>query len=186
MSRQRTGPVDIRTVAERAGVSIATVSRVMNQVSSVDAKLAARVLKAAKELKYTPNTQARALVSGRSRLIGLIVSEITNPFFPELIQSFEDSAVERGYEILIGSTNYERKTIEKCVRRMLERKVDGVAVMTFGIEDFLFERFEAESIPVVFIDVAPTRPLSSVLTVDYQAGIYDGVQHLAVGQGRSL
>jgi LacI family transcriptional regulator len=81
---------------------------------------------------------------------------------------------------LIGSTNYERKTIEKCVRRMLERKVDGVAVMTFGIEDFLFERFEAESIPVVFIDVAPTRPLSSVLTVDYQAGIYEGVQHLAV------
>jgi DNA-binding LacI/PurR family transcriptional regulator len=172
--------IDIRGVAARARVSIATVSRTVNHVPTVDPVLAARVWSAVAEFNYLPNTQARALVSGKSKLLGLIVSEITNPFFPELIQEFEQVAVERGYEILIGSTNYERKTIEKCVRRMLERKVDGVAVMTFGIEDFLFERFEAESIPVVFIDVAPTRPLSSVLTVDYQAGIYEGVQHLAV------
>jgi DNA-binding LacI/PurR family transcriptional regulator len=110
----------------------------------------------------------------------LIVSEITNPFFPELIQEFEQVAVERGYEILIASTNYERKKMERCARRMLERKVDGVAVMTFGIEDFLFDRFAADNIPVVFIDAAPSRPLSSFLAVDYRAGIYEAVQHLAV------
>jgi LacI family transcriptional regulator len=88
--------------------------------------------------------------------------------------------VERGYEILIASTNYERKKMESCARRMLERKVDGVAVMTFGIEDFLFERFAADNIPVVFIDAAPSRPLSGFLTVDYRAGIFEAVQHLAV------
>jgi DNA-binding LacI/PurR family transcriptional regulator len=172
--------IDIRDVAARAQVSIATVSRAINHVPTVDARLAARVWKAVAELDYRPNTQARALVSGKSKLLGLIVSEVTNPFFPELIQEFEQVAVERGYEILIASTNYERSKMEQCTRRMLERKVDGVAVMTFGIEDFLFEHFAADNIPVVFIDAAPARPLSSALAVDYRAGIYEGVQHLAV------
>jgi DNA-binding LacI/PurR family transcriptional regulator len=172
--------IDIRGVAARARVSIATVSRTINHVPTVDPVLAARVWKAVTELDYFPNTQARALVSGKSKLLGLIVSEITNPFFPELIQEFEQVAVARGYEILIGSTNYETKTMESCARRMLERKVDGVAIMTFGIEDFLLDRFATEKIPVVFIDPAPSRPLSNVLSVDYHAGIYEAVQHLAV------
>jgi DNA-binding LacI/PurR family transcriptional regulator len=171
---------DIREVAARARVSIATVSRVMNRISTVDPVLADRVWKIAGELNYLPNIQARALVSGRSQLLGLIVSEITNPFFPELIQEFEQVAVEHGYEILIASTNYERKKMEQCARRMLERKVDGLAVMTFGIEDFLFERFAADNIPIVFIDAAPARQFSSALEVDYRGGIYEGVQHLAV------
>jgi DNA-binding LacI/PurR family transcriptional regulator len=172
--------IDIRGVAARAGVSIATVSRAINHIPTVDPALSARVWKVVEELNYFPNTQARALVSGKSKLLGLIVSEITNPFFPELIQEFEQVAVERGYEILIASTNYERKKMEQCARRMLERKVDGVAVMTFGIEDFLFDRFAVDNIPVVFIDAAPSRPFSSALAVDYRVGIHEGVQHLAV------
>jgi LacI family transcriptional regulator len=172
--------IDIRGVALRARVSIATVSRTINGLPTVDPVLAARVWKAVRDLNYFPNTQARALVSGKSRLLGLIVSEITNPFFPELIQEFEQVAVARGYEILIGSTNYEQKTMERCARRMLERKVDGVAVMTFGIDEMLFDRFTADNIPVVFIDAAPSRPLSSALAVNYRTGIREGVQHLAV------
>lgn len=172
--------MDIRSVASRARVSIATVSRTINHVPTVDPTLAARVWKAVEELNYFPNTQARALVSGRSRLLGLIVSEITNPFFPELIQEFENVAVERGYEILIGSTNYDPKKTESCVRRMLERKVDGVAIMTFGIEELLLDRFAVGDIPTVFIDIGPKHPRSSTLTVDYRQGIYEGVQHLAV------
>jgi DNA-binding LacI/PurR family transcriptional regulator len=178
--------IDIRGVASLARVSIATVSRTINHVPTVDPVLAARVWKAVTELNYFPNTQARALVSGKSRLLGLVVSEITNPFFPELIQEFENIAVARGYEILIGSTNYETKTMELCARRMLERQVDGVAIMTFGIEDFLLDRFAADNIPFVFIDPAPSRPLNSVLAVDYRAGIYEGVQHLAVLGHRNI
>ncbi len=172
--------LDMRSVAARARVSIATVSRAINHVPSVDPALAARVWKAVEELHYFPNTQARALVSGRSRLLGLIVSEITNPFFPELIQEFENVAVERGYEILIGSTNYNAKKTESCVRRMLERKVDGVAIMTFGIEELLLDRFASSDIPTVFMDLGPNNLNSTTLTVNYRQGIYEGIQHLAV------
>jgi LacI family transcriptional regulator len=172
--------IDIRGVASHAKVSIATVSRTINHVPTVDPALAARVWKAVAELNYFPNTQARALVSGKSRLLGLVISEITNPFFPELIQEFEQVAVARGYEILIGSTNYERKTMEVCARRMLERKVDGIAIMTFGVEEFMVDRITEENIPVVSIDSGHKNPQYSTLSVDYRNGIHQGVQHLAV------
>lgn len=172
--------IDIRAVAKRARVSIATVSRTINHVPSVNPTLASRVWKAAADLKYLPNTQARALVSGKSRLLGLIVSEITNPFFPELIREFEQVVVGRHYEVLIGSTSDDPHQMERCAQRMLERKVDGVAVMTFGNEEFFLERFDAEKIPTVFIDSMPSRRTGGVLDVDYRAGIYEGVQHLAV------
>ena len=102
-----TQSVSIRDVAKRAAVSIATVSRAVNGITTVDPELAKRVWKAVEEVGYVPNPQARALVSGRSRMLGLIVSEITNPFFPELVQEFENLAVAQGYEVMIGSTNYD-------------------------------------------------------------------------------
>lgn len=171
--------MDIHTVARMANVSIATVSRTINHIPTVNAKMAKRVWEAIEKLDYLPNTQARALVSGRSRLLGLMVSEITNPFFPELIQGFEDVAVEHGYEILIGSTNYDPERMRRCIRRMVERKVDGVAVMTFGIEEPLLGQLADRKVPLVFVDVGPERPGISLLRVDYHQGIRQGVQHLA-------
>jgi LacI family transcriptional regulator len=171
--------IDIHTVARLANVSIATVSRTINHVPTVNAKMAKRVWEVVRELDYLPNTQARALVSGRSRLLGLIVSEITNPFFPELIQGFEDVAVEQGYEILIGSTNYDPERMKGCIRRMVERKAEGVAVMTFGIEEPLLDQLADRKVPLVFVDVGPDRPGISLLSVDYHHGIRQGVQHLA-------
>ena len=91
------GPLSIHEVAERAKVSIATVSRTINGVPTVTPELSRRVWKAIEEVGYYPNTHARSLVSGRSRIFGLIVSEITNPFFPEIIQGFEDVAVHHNY-----------------------------------------------------------------------------------------
>ena len=171
--------MDIRTVARLANVSIATVSRTINRVSTVNSRMAKRVWEAIEKLDYFPNTQARALVSGRSRLLGLIVSEITNPFFPELIQGFEDIAVEHGYEILISSTNYDPRRMALCIRRMLERRAEGVAVMTFGVEKPLLEQLAERKVPLVFVDVGPERPGISLLRVDYHHGIRQGVQHLA-------
>lgn len=104
--------MDIREIAKRAKVSTATVSRTINRNPSVDPQLARRVWKVVEELGYYPNTQARALVSGRSRIFGLIVSEITNPFFPEVVQSFEDIAVRHNYEILLTSTVYDPKRMQ--------------------------------------------------------------------------
>src|SRR5271155_3656880 len=178
-TKKKPALMDIRTVAQRAKVSIATVSRTINHNPTVNAKMAKRVWDAIRELDYFPNTQARALVSGRSGIFGLIVSEITNPFFPELIQGFEDIAVASGYEILVSSTNYDPKRMALCIRRMLERKVEGVAVMTFGIEQPLLAQLAERNIPLVFVDVGPERPGISLLKVDYHHGIRQGVQHLA-------
>ncbi|MGO8718070.1 MAG: LacI family DNA-binding transcriptional regulator [Acidobacteriaceae bacterium] len=172
--------MDIRTVASHARVSIATVSRTINHIPTVDPAMAKRVWKAIEELNYFPNTQARALVSGKSHILGLIVSEITNPFFPELIQRFEECAVDHGYEILITSTNYDPKRMASCVRRMIERKVDGVAVMTFGIEEPLLDQLAKQKIPLVYVDSRPRAPQAMTLNVDYRHGIWQGVQHLAV------
>jgi DNA-binding LacI/PurR family transcriptional regulator len=177
---EKPAKLDIRTVARVANVSIATVSRTINRLSTVNPKMAKRVWDAIEKLDYFPNTQARALVSGRSRLLGLIVSEITNPFFPELIQRFEDIAVEHGYEILISSTNYDPRRMSLCIRRMLERRAEGVAVMTFGVEKPLLEQLAERNVPLVFVDVGPERPGISLLRVDYHHGIRQGVQHLAV------
>jgi DNA-binding LacI/PurR family transcriptional regulator len=189
-TRRRSAPksdrMDIHAVAKLAHVSIATVSRTINHIPTVNPKMAKRVWEAIRELNYFPNTQARALVPGRSRLLGLIVSEITNPFFPELIQGFEEIAVENGYEILIGSTNYDPERMKSCIRRMVERNAEGVAVMTFGIEQPLLDQLADRNIPLVFVDVAPNRPGMSVLRVDYHHGIRQGVQHLAALGHRSI
>ncbi len=178
--------LDIRDVARHARVSIATVSRTINRVPTVDQQLADRVWRAIEELNYFPNTQARALVSGRTRLLGLLVSEITNPFFPELIEGFEEIAVAHGYEILIGSTNYDVSRMATCIRRMLERQVEGVAIMTFGIEQPLLEELSSRDIPMVFVDAGPPGPLVRALTVDYHKGISEGVDHLAGLGHRSI
>ena len=170
--------MDIRAVAKLAEVSPATVSRTINHIP-VNPALARRVWDAIRELDYLPNRQARGLVSGRSRLLGLIVSEITNPFFPELVRGFEDAAVEQGYEILIGSTNSERDRMQRCIRRIVERNAEGVAIMTFGFEQPLLDQLADRKIPLVFIDVAPERPSISVLRIDYYQGILQAVQHLA-------
>ncbi len=177
--RRRTGAVSIRDVAERAGVSIATVSRAVNHIPTVNAELARRVWKAIEEVGYLPNTQARALVSGRSKMLGLIVSEITNPFFPELIQEFESLAVAQGYEVLIGSTNYDPARTESLMRRLLQRNVDGVAVMTFGVEEELVKKLVEREFPLVFVDAGPDLPNIQVIKIDYGEGIRQGVQHLA-------
>jgi DNA-binding LacI/PurR family transcriptional regulator len=171
--------MDIREIARRAKVSTATVSRTINRIPTVDPQLAKRVWKVVDELGYYPNTQARALVSGRSRIFGLIVSEITNPFFPEIVQTFENLAVENNYEILLTSTVHDPKRMESSVRRMIERRVDGVAILTFGMEDTLLDHLRFRKVPLVFVDVGPNAPGIVNIRINYLNGIRQAVQHLA-------
>jgi LacI family transcriptional regulator len=119
------------------------------------------------------------LVSGRSRIFGLIISEITNPFFPEIVQVFETIAVQHHYEILLTSTANDPKRMESAVRRMIERRVEGVAIMTFGMEEVLLEDLKLRKVPLVFVDVGPPRPRVSNIRIDYLNGIRQAVQHLA-------
>ncbi|MBV8515480.1 MAG: LacI family DNA-binding transcriptional regulator, partial [Acidobacteria bacterium] len=171
--------MDIREIAKRAKVSTATVSRTINRVPTVDPALAKRVLKVVEDMGYYPNTQARALVSGKSRIFGLIVSEITNPFFPEIVQAFEDIAVQNHYEILLTSTVHDPKRMELAVRRMIERRVDGVAILTFGMEDPLIADLRFRKVPLVFVDVGPQAAGITNIRVNYHQGILEAVSHLA-------
>jgi DNA-binding LacI/PurR family transcriptional regulator len=179
MQAQISRDMDIRQIASRAKVSTATVSRAINHVPTVDPQLAKRVWRVVDELGYYPNSVARSLVSGRSRVFGLIVSEITNPFFPEIVQTFENLAVQHNYEILLTSTVYDSKRMELSVRRMIERRVDGVAILTFGMEDALIEHLRFRKVPLVFVDVGPNVPRVSNICINYKNGIRQAVQHLA-------
>ena len=171
--------MNIAEIARRANVSTATVSRTLNQSGPVKAATARKVWRAVTALNYYPNSHARTLVSGRSRLIGLIVSDITNPFFPELIRTFEDLAAQKQYDLLLTSTNYDTSRMTACLRRMLERKVDGVAMMTSEMDMSLIKELSKRSVPIVFMDVGQMGPRMSHVSIDYGNGIRQAVDHVA-------
>src|SRR6202162_3674354 len=150
--------MNIKEVAKLAKVSTATVSRTINGSDKVRPRTAERVRKAIADLKFYPNTHARTLVSGRSRMLGLIISDITNPFFPELVRSFEEQAVQRGKEVIIGNTDYNPKRMAGCIQRMGERKVDGVAIMTSEADPELMMELTRRNIPTVFMDTGKPGP----------------------------
>ncbi len=186
-SRKSAGKLpDIRAVAAMAKVSIATVSRTINNSPLVSERLKKRVWQAIKQLNYLPNTHARTLVSGRSRLLGIIVENITNPFFPELVQSFEEIAVAHGYEILVSSSSSDAAVLATCARRMLERKVDGVAVMTFGEEEPVLDQLVHRGVPIVLAEFKLDDPKASTILLDYSTGIHAAVRHLADLGHRSI
>jgi DNA-binding LacI/PurR family transcriptional regulator len=170
--------MNIAEIARRANVSTATVSRAINQSGPVKAATARKVWRAISELNYYPNSHARALVSGRSRMIGLIVSDITNPFFPELIRSFETQASQQQYDLLLTSTDYLTSRMTTCLRRMLERKVDGVAMMTSEMDMSLIKELGRRGVPLVFMDVGQVGPKMSHVAIDYANGVKQAVDHL--------
>ena len=160
-------------------MSTATVSRTLNQSGPVKAATARKVWRAVTEMNYYPNSHARALVSGRSRLIGLIVSDITNPFFPELIRAFQDLAAQKQSDVLLTSTDYLTSRMTECLRRMLERKVDGVAMMTSEMDLGLIKELSRRNVPIVFMDVGQMGPRMSHVAIDYGNGIRQAVDHVA-------
>jgi DNA-binding LacI/PurR family transcriptional regulator len=129
-------------------------------------------------LNFYPDISARTLGSGRSGLYGLIISDITNPYFPELVKAFEDIAVEHGQDILIANTDYDSKRMEACVIRMLQRKVDGVAIMTSEMDDRLVARLSHRQIPTVFMDTPKGMKGVNALRIDYEAGVALAMEHL--------
>jgi DNA-binding LacI/PurR family transcriptional regulator len=170
--------MNIREVAKRAGVSTATVSRVVNGTAPVDAVTEERVRAAIRRTGYYPNTHARTLGTGKSHIFGLIISDIENPFFPELVKGFERLAVEQGYEVLIANTDYQPERMEVCVRRMLERKVDGVAIMTSEMDPELVQMLNGRGIPIVFLDTGLVGVGISNISLEYDSGVDQAIDHL--------
>ena len=168
----------MKDIAERVGVSITTVSHALNGTRQVAPDTRRKIEEAIRELGFYKNVHARRLVRGRSDFLGLIVSDIGNPFFPEVIKSFESAALEGGFDAFLCNTNYDPRRTELAVRKMIENKVRGVAVMTSEFAPALAENLLAHHVPVVFLDVGPVRALTSNIRVDYSQGIFEAIGHL--------
>lgn len=172
-------------MAKAAGVSTATVSNVLNKTGKVGAKTQRLVLSTVKLLGYVPDAHARRLASGAGKTLGIIVSDIENPFFPEVIKSFETRARQLGYEAILSDTNYDPRRTREAAERMMEHKVRGVAVMTSEISLKLIHELARRRIAVTFLDLAPVREYVSKLKIDYFSGIQQIVQYLyALGHRR--
>lgn len=175
----------IKDVAREAGVSTATVSHVINNTRFVSDEVRDRVTRAIEQCRYYPNAHARSLASGNSRILGLVISDIANPFFPELVKSIETAAFERGYEVMLTNTNYDAERASHYVRRFIERKVAGVALMTSELDKKLIEDLARREVPVVFLDLGEPGTNMSNLRVDYETGIEEAILHLvALGHRR--
>ncbi len=171
-------PSLMQDVAARAGVSVTTVSHVLNDTRPVARETRERVLRAARDLNYYKNSWARLLARGRSDTLGLIISDIENPFFAELIKTFEIACLEKGMEALLATTNYDPAQARKAVRRMIESKAVGVAVMTSQLDaEFVAEMANA-GIPLVLLDGAEIGPGRGAVRVDQRPGAIEAVQHL--------
>lgn len=170
--------MDIAQVAKRARVSTATVSRVLNGFPGVTEKTIARVRRAVAETNYVPNPNARSLRVGRTRLFGLIVSDINNPFFPELIDAFEGLAAAEGIEVLFTHTGYDPKRLHKCIRRMIERSVDAIAVMTSEVEEEPLQQAVRAGIPVVLMNQRKLAARYPNILVEYATGFREALDHL--------
>ncbi len=168
----------MRDVAQGAGVSITTVSHVLNNTRPVADETRRRVLNVVDELNYFTNTSARLLVRGRSDLLGLIISDIENPFFAELIKSFERACALRQMEVLLCATNYDRSQAHNAVRRMIQNRVQGVAVMTSQFYPDLEAQLLERAIPLVLLGPLSARKNRSYIAIDYLRGMSEAIQHL--------
>ncbi len=168
----------IRDVAHEAKVSTATVSHVLNKTGQVSRETRHHVLSVVRRLGYFPNAHARNLAYHNSRMLGMIVSDIENPFFPEVFKSFETRARELGYEVLLSDTNYDPILMRRAAERMLEHHVRGVAVMTSEANLRLIREIAHRRIAVTFLDLGPVQRYVSNMRIDYFSGIQQVVEHL--------
>ncbi|MFD3588980.1 LacI family DNA-binding transcriptional regulator [Streptomyces sp. NPDC058683] len=139
-------------VARSAGVSVATVSHVLNETRPVLPHTRQAVLDAIEELGYTPNTLARSLVTSRTRSIGLAVSAITNPYFTEILQGVEAAALEHGYSLLIADPHDDPEHERKVVQLLHERRVDGMIVAPSAEPRALLAYLDRHAVPTVLLD----------------------------------
>jgi DNA-binding LacI/PurR family transcriptional regulator len=168
----------IKDVAREAGVSTATVSHVINNTRFVSEEVRARVVEAVERCRYYPNAHARSLASGRTHILGLVVSDISNPFFPELVKSIEAAAFERGYDVVLSNTNYDPERTSHYVRRFIERKLTGVVIMTSELDTALVDELARREVSVVFLDLGQPGLHMSNLRVNYEVGIEEAISHL--------
>jgi LacI family transcriptional regulator, galactose operon repressor len=155
----------LQDVAKRARVSPATVSRVLNNTGRVKETTRSRVLKAVEAVGYQPNIHARTLAHGRSQTLGMIVSNLRNPFFLDIFQTLESDAHEGGYEVVVANTDYDPRQLLKQVGLMRGRRLAGLAVIVSEMEPTLIKKLADSTTPIVFYDVGvPSHHCTNIKT----------------------
>ena len=168
----------IKDVAAEAGVSVATVSRVLNSHPSVSEAARARVLAAVETLGYRPNAVARSLRTDQTRTLGLVISDVLNPYFTELARSVEEAARALGYSVIIGNADERPELQDHHVRTLLDRRIDGLLVSpTDGGSPLMLEAARGGT-PMVFVDRWIPGIDVPVVRADGRAAIRDLVAHL--------
>lgn len=173
---------NIKDVAERAGVSITTVSHVINQTRFVSDDLLERVNKAMEELDYHPNSLARSLRSGKTKTIGLVIPDISNQFFAEISREIEDRGFEQGYSVILCNTDDERNKEKIYIDVLITKQVDGIVFISAGEMSDNLKKTIASNVPIVIADRDIKEINSDIILLDNCAGGYEATQYL-IGLG---
>jgi LacI family transcriptional regulator len=170
----------IYDVGKRAGVSVATVSSVINSTSYVSPELRMRVEEAIRELNYSPNLLARGLASHKTQTLGVLVPDIANFFFPELVRGIEDKAKEAGYTIILGNSDNQLDKEDVYLRLFLSRRVDGIVLIKApgDMSPQLLQLLNKNEPPVVLLDREYPHLLTDSVVVDDVGGGYLATKHL--------
>jgi len=172
--------MNLEEVALRAKVSTATVSRVLNNMNVVRSATRDRVMKAIEDLNYHPNLHARSLAAGKSRTFGVLVSNMENPFFFDIVCQVEAEAHRCGYEVVVANTNYQPDQLLKGIRLMTGRRVAGLAVIVSEIEPGIVDELLGAKFPVVFYDVGTPRRNITNIRLNYRKGMDRLAEYLHV------
>lgn len=157
-------------VAKRAGVSQSAVSRTFTPGASASKKTVEKVRKAAAELGYRPNVLARAMVSGKSRIIGLVVAYLENQFYPDALEKLSNELQKRGYHVLIFLAEQTAGDIDAVVEEILDYQVDGIIAASVAMSSDLSEHCRAAGVPMVLFNRSQDDPNMSAVTSDNYAG----------------
>ena len=171
--------ITIRDVAERAGVSTSTVSHVVNETRYVSPAVQARVRQAMDDLGYRPNALARSLRMKRSQTLGMLVPDIANPFFAEIVRAIEDVAFQAGYSVFLCSSEGDLAKERLSTNVLVEKQVDGIVFVTAGASADVVERLVAHDVPMVLIDRELPGVEADVVLADNLAGGRKATAHLA-------
>ncbi|GGV73677.1 LacI family transcriptional regulator [Streptomyces gelaticus] len=175
----------IKDVAAQAGVSVATVSRVLNSHPSVSPDARTRVLAAVDALGYRPNAVARSLRTDQTRTLGLVISDVLNPYFTELARFVEEEARALGYSVIIGNADERPELQDHHVRTLLDRRIDGLLVSPADGDSPLMSDVARAGTPMVFVDRWMPGVDVPVVRADGRLAIRDLVAHLhALGRRR--
>src|SRR2546422_7629208 len=170
----------LKDVAEAAGVHIATASRALDErrAAMVRPETVGRVRRAASDLGYRVNRMARGLKMSRSFTIGMLIPDITNPFFPPMVRGAEDAFAEGGYTLVLANTDNDEAKERRHLAGMLERQVDGLLLAMARRRDPLVEELRGGPTPVVLVNRTIDRGGGSAVIPDDHAGMTIAVEHL--------